>query len=286
MTTNRRKTHFLASVFSLAFLATVIEFSGCANSTDGAASGTTTMTTTAEMQHTSVTGTQSKFAEIASGFTSDSVVIGRARILIASLKLKNSELSDSTDDDDHERDLDSNKDDDNDHDGDKDKHDDGDHDGKHNKRGEGAIKVGPFIAEFTPGSSRIISNAAIPFGTYDEVTFVIHQLDDKKDSTLLYDPMFSDFVNGGRYTAIIEGKVYVGGIGYDFVYKSKASGKVEIDLDPPATFDANTTYNLALVFDPVLVFARPGLRPLDPRGPDNRETIEKLIKKAIKALRK
>jgi hypothetical protein len=283
MILNKLKTHFLAGALSLAFFVTAMQFTGCVGNTEDSASGTTMMKTTTEMQNTSVTGTQSKSAEIASGFTSDSVVIGRARILIASLKLENSELFDSTDDDHHDGD----KDDDKDGKDDKDDNDDGDDDiGKHNHRGEGKIKIGPFIAEFTPGSSRIISNVAIPFGTYDEVEFVIHQLDDKKDSTLLYDPIFSDFVNGGRYTAIIEGKVYIGGIGYDFVYKSKASGKIEIDLDPPVTFDANTTYNLALVFDPVLVFARPGLRPLDPRDPDNSETIEKLIKKAIKALRK
>ena len=147
------------------------------------------------------------------------------------------------------------------------------------------IKAGPFIAEFTLGSEKIISTITIPPGTYDHIKFEIHKLNEHEDQSLLNDPLFGDFVNGGRYTFIIDGISYVNGIGYPFTFKSSQTDNVTFFFEPPVLFDANHAYDLTLKFDPKLMFGRPGMKPLDPRETDNRHDIEKLLRSAIKALR-
>src|SRR5439155_9646018 len=105
--------------------------------------------------------------------------------------------------------------------------------------------------------------------TYDLIKFEMHKLNDKEDASLLNNPIFGAFVSGGRYTAIIDGTVYVNGSGYPFSFKTSKTDNVQVFIDPPAVFSAGSSYNLALVFDPKLVFGQPGSRPFDPRSVDN-----------------
>jgi hypothetical protein len=190
------------------------------------------------------------------GSTCDSVVITKARIVIRTLKLH---LAGDADDDSLEHSS---------HDGDKD-----------------VIKAGPFIAEFSLGSAKLISTVTIPPGTYDHIKFEIHKLNENEDQSLLNDPVFGDFVNGGRYTFLIDGISYVNGLPYPFTFKSSQTDNVMFFFDPPVLFDANHAYDLTLKFDPKLMFGRPGMRPLDPRDVDNAHDIEKLLRSAVKALR-
>jgi hypothetical protein len=234
------------SIFAFACIFTICFLSGCSSSTSSPDQAT--LTTSTEMSNNRVSATHMKSGSVTGGgLTCDSVVISRARILISTIKL---------------------------------------HIDENDTAGKGTIKAGPFIAEFTPSAENILSTVTIPPGTYDKMKFEIHKLDDKSDASLINSPVFGDFVNGGRYTAIIDGKAYVNGIGYDFSFKSSRSDNVEIKLNPPVSFSAGSSYNLALIFDPVLVFGQTGSRPLDPRSTDNHNEIEELIKDALKALKK
>ena len=186
--------------------------------------------------------------------TADSIVITRARIVIRTLKLHiNGDADDTLTHESHDGDVD-------------------------------VIKAGPFVAEFNSTGEKIISTITIPPGTYDHIKFEIHKLNENEDPSLLNDPLFGDFVNGGRYTFIIDGFAYVNGVAYPFQFKSSQTDNVEVFLNPPAVMDATHVYDLTLIFDPRLMFGRPGMRPLDPRDVDNQHDIEKLLKNSIKAL--
>ncbi|MDP4221216.1 MAG: hypothetical protein Q8916_02605 [Bacteroidota bacterium] len=225
--------------------------------------------------------------------TADSIVITRARILVGAIQLhpvggpEDTIIIIKTKDDDEHEGMGSG----NGHGkglakGHHKRHRDNDEDVEIRviEREDGTIRVGPFIAEFDTAGETIVSRVAIPPGTYDKVKFEIHQLNENDDSTLLNDSLFGDFVNGARYTIIIDGFAYIGGKAYPFSYRSSQTDNVTVTLDPPAVYDANHTYDLRLVFDPKIMFARPGQKPLDPRDPDNREAIELMIRNSIRVL--
>ncbi len=187
--------------------------------------------------------------------TADSVVITRARVVISSLKLEQAGVADTDtvvvikDNDWHSK-----------------GHKDQDEDEKDIivsiDRNDGTIRVVPFVAEFNDSGEKIISEVIIPPGTYDRAKFEIHKLNENDDPSLLNDSLFGDFVNGGRYTFIIEGISYVNGIGYPFDFKSSITANVTIDLSPPITLNVNHQYDFRLVFDPKIVFGVPGMKPL------------------------
>jgi hypothetical protein len=239
-------SHLLQGSLRIFLLLSFI-YAGCAN--DSAPSDESTLTTSAEMQNSTVSAAHptSSPTVMGGGLTCDSVVVTRARIVISRLKLHRDETD---------------------------------------TLGKGEIKAGPFVAEFNASGASIISTVTIPPGTYDHIKFEMHKLNDNEDASLLNSPLFGDFVNGGRYTAIIDGKAYVNGVGYAFSFKTSKTDNVEIHVNPPATFNAGSSYNLSLIFDPKLVFGQPGLRPFDPRSTDNQHAIEDLIKDALKALKK
>jgi hypothetical protein len=240
----------------LALAATIYITNGCSNDTT-ASSDQSTMTTSTTMEGGAVSSMyDGKTPKIdAGGLTADSVVITRARIVIRTLKLH--QIGDADDTIPHQE-----------HDEDK-----------------GEIKAGPFIAEFDATGAKIVSTVTIPPGTYDRVKFEIHKLNETEDPSLLNNSLYGDFVNGGRYTFIIEGFSWVNGVAYPFTFKSSRTENVQVFFDTAIVFSAGKSYDLALNFSPKLMFGRVGLRPLDPREVDNQKEIEKLIHFAIKALR-
>jgi hypothetical protein len=268
----------LKTIIALSFFVGASWFVGCTDSTSSpgtASSSQPKMTTSTKIEHNSVTPTsiipkQNSIAEHNWGTTADSVVITRARIVISAMKMHLLGASDIDDDDNHGHGHDHDKD-----------HDEDSHWGWD----DGTIMAGPFIAEWDATGEKIISTVVIPAGTYDRIKFEIHKLNENEDASLLNDPLFGDFVNGGRYTVLIDGISFVNGVGYPFSYRSSLTANLQVFLDPPATFDSVQAYNLTLVFDPVIIFGMPGMRPLDPRDPDNHGIIDGMIKSSIRALR-
>ena len=276
-TTYSRAKALLKAIVGFGFFVSISWFIGC-SSPDSPGTGTSTnqsrMTTKTQIQnsHISGNGIIPKYNSIADhiGTTADSIVITRARVVISAMKMH---LVGALDDDSSD---DKKKAHDHDKDHDRDIHGDWD---------DGTIMAGPFIAEFDAGGEKIISTVVIPPGAYDRIKFEIHKLNENEDASLLNDPLFGDFVNGGRYTVIIDGIAFVNGVGYAFSYHSSLTANVQVFLNPPAVFDSTQVYDLTLVFDPLIVFGMPGLRPLDPRDPDNHDAIEHMIKSSIRALR-
>jgi len=272
----------LKAIIALGFFIGASWFVGCKDSSTDSSSGGTysaqpKMTTSTSIEHSSVTQSYiiPKQNSIADhwGTTADSVVITRARIVISAMKMH---LVGAIDDSDEDEDVDNDKGHDHDKDHDKDRHGDWD---------DGTIMAGPFIAEFDASGERIVSTVIIPAGVYDRIKFEIHKLNENEDASLLNDPLFGDFVNGGRYTVLVDGISFVNGVGYPFTYRSSLTANVQLFLDPPAVFDSLQVYDLRLVFDPIVVFGMPGMRPLDPRDPDNHGIIDGMIKNSIRALR-
>lgn len=234
---------FLAIIAGIIFMSFV---SGCADDTSSP-SGDATINTRSQMSSSTVSSTSPKGSQtiLATGLTCDSLHISSARLLISNLKLH---------------------------------HDSGDSSGK------GTIKTGPFIAEFNAAlGARLISTVSVPSGTYDRVKFEFHKLKDGLEDILINDPIFGEFVSGGRYTVIIKGEVFVAGTSYPFIFRSSQTENVQVHLDPSVTFEGDKVYDLILTFDPSAVFAQVAGRPLDPRDVDNQSDIEKQIKVAIKA---
>lgn len=271
----------LKAIIALGFFVGASWFAGCNSTTDSTSGGTysvqSKMTTSTVIEHNSVSQSYiiPKQNSIADhwGTTADSVVITRARIVISAMKMH---LVGAINDDEDDNEDGNSQGHDHENDHDKDRHGDWD---------DGTIMAGPFIAEFDATGERIVSTVIIPAGVYDRIKFEIHKLNENEDASLLNDPLFGDFVNGGRYTVLVDGISFVNGVGYAFTYRSSLIANVQVFLDPPAIFDSLQAYDLRLVFDPIVVFGMPGLRPLDPRDPDNHGIIDGMLKSSIRALR-
>ena len=151
---------------------------------------------------------------------------------------------------------------------------------------DGELKAGPFVAEFTPGLSRIFSTVTLPSGTYEKIKFEIHKFPTSIASIYLNDPVFTDFVTNDRSTVIIEGKVWPTNIAVpvNFEYKSHITASLEAKFPGSITINAGSTNTLALIFSPVLAFKAAFV--LDPRDPQNSNDIDNFLKTSIKALKK
>jgi hypothetical protein len=210
-------------------------------------SGNATVTMSSQMTSHVVSHTFSKQNEPqGSGATCDSVVLSRTRFVASNLKLHH-EGGDSLDD--------------------------------------GTVKTGPFIFEYRPDTAILTAKSTVPTGTYDRVKYEFHKLDPKGDSAIWSDSAFTDFIVGGTYTYIFEGTVYNGGTGLPFVFKSSKTENLQLFFSPAIEMTGDNTYDLALAFDPVIVFSQGG-KVLDPRDPSNQSEIEKMVKDAFKALKK
>ncbi len=151
---------------------------------------------------------------------------------------------------------------------------------------DGELKVGPFVAEFTPGLTRIFTTVTVPSGSYEKIKFEIHKFPTSIASTYLNDPVFADFVTNERSTVIIEGKVWGTNtvLPVNFEYKSHITANLDTKFPGLITLDAGSTNTLAMIFSPVLAFK--GTYVLDPRDPQNSNDIDNYLKSAIKALKK
>jgi hypothetical protein len=242
--------HYFA-VSCAIFLTAII---GCTNST--APSGTTGMGSgnnvalKSESTQTRVTPSSIKSggSEIQGGhgFFVDSLEVTSSRIFIKDIKLHHEE-NDSLDDEKDE-----------------------------------TIKVGPFIVIFDSSGDHLVTNTTIPPGTYDRIKFEIHKYDpghDKHDD-FDRDDSAKVFENPERYTFIITGWVWNGGVKSPFTYYSKVSANVTWRFPQNITLNKDSEKTLFLKLDPVFMFRVLGFA-LDPRDPDNHEIIDHAIQFAL-----
>lgn len=208
---------------------------------------TGTITVSSEMTSGSVSGTFTKDGDVTAGPTCDSVVISKMRFVFSDMKMHR-DNDDSTED-------------------------------------RGVIKTGPFIMEYVPRAVKLITTSTLPVGTYDKVKYEIHKLDDSKDTAALNDPAFADFINGGRFTYIIEGLIWNSNSAVAFAFKSSKNENLELTFDVPVTVSESVPAPITLQLDPSTIFKQ-GSKPLDPRYEENHNDIEKMVKDAFHALKK
>ena len=236
-------------ILSIVMLTSGIFIAGC--SSNSAPSGDATVTTSSEMDQTTVKSRAMDKGQPViqtKGSRCDSIQITRARILISNLKMH---------------------------------HDDGD------TAGKGTIKIGPFLAEFNGSAgAKIISTVSVPAGTYDRIKLEFHKLSNALDATLIADPIFAEFATSSRNTVIVEGKSYKNGTMTPFTYRSSLTDNLQVKFDPAITLEGGQNYNIGIKFDPFVLFAVGANGPLDPTDVDNQKDIEAQIKLAIKAYKK
>lgn len=240
------KKNITIATSALLLFVSIVVLNGCSSSSTP--STTTTVTMTAETDGTKATSAFHKNQNSpTAGIVADSIEITRVRFLLSAVKL-HVEGNDTTKD--------------------------------------GEIKAGPFILEFTPGSSRVFSTITLPAGQYEKIKFEIHKFPSSIDQTYLNDPIFTDFVTNERSTVIIEGRVWsaASSTPTNFVYKSHITANLEAKFPGLITLDGGSNVTLAMLFSPVLAFKATNV--LDPRDPSNAGDIDKYLKSAIKALKK
>lgn len=231
------------------FLSILVSFGmmGCSSTTEPANTATVNFAGETEGSHAGAAFWGKGPVVTAGGVICDSIEITRVRFLLSSVKL-HVEGNDTTKD--------------------------------------GELKTGPFVAEFTPGLSKIFSTVTLPSGTYEKIKFEIHKFPSSIASTYLNDPVFADFVTSQRSTVIVEGKVWGTGvtIPVNFVYKSNITANLSTKFPGTITLGPGTTNTLAMIFSPMLAFK--GTFVLDPRDSNNSKDIDDYLKAAIKALKK
>lgn len=239
----------MKQIKQLLFIASlsITTFIGCGGDDPVAPEATGTVNVSSQLSSSSVSGAFTKGGNVTAGPTCDSVVISRMRFVFSDMKMHR-DKDDSTED-------------------------------------HGKVKTGPFIMEYLPGSVKLTAASAIPVGTYDKIKYEIHKLDDSKDTAAWSDPAFADFINGGRFTYILEGLVWNSNSAVAFTFKSSKNENLELKFDVPVTVSEGVAAPITLQLDPSTIFKQ-GSKPFDPRYEENRNDIEKMVKNAFKALKK
>lgn len=138
-----------------------------------------------------------------------------------------------------------------------------------------SIHVTPFVIYFNSnGSIQEIIGGQIPAGNYSKIKFKIHKPEENETPP---DPEFKEGTSGNlRYSFIIKGTYN----GNSFIYKSKQSANLLINLSSPVSF-SSTKRNITVLFNKKSWFYKNGLK--DPRNPSNENEIDDNIKSSFKS---
>lgn len=187
----------------------------------------------------------------------DSITVSRVRILVTEIK-----LHDNDDDDNDDNDSTSIDDDD-----------------------DRVVKTGPLVIDATADTVKVFLTEPIPSGTYDKIKFEFHRFNGSEVGQYTGDPVFGDFVDGDRWSVIIEGMSYDGGTATPFVYHSDITANLSLKFPDQIVLEEDETETVIVEIDPIAVF-KSGNKVLDPRDGSNESKIDNAIRSAIKALKK
>lgn len=137
------------------------------------------------------------------------------------------------------------------------------------------IHISPVVIYFNTGGTLVSVTAAnLPAGTWNKIKFKIHK---PEDTEPIPDPEFREGTSGNqRYSFIIKG-VYNGN---PFVYKSRKSADIVINLPTPVT-TGSTSRNLTVLVNPSLWFNNGGV-VLDPTNSSNDDMIDDNLKNSFR----
>lgn len=224
-----------------------IFLSACASSSTSPGT-TANVTATTDMENETISSVKGKPSSPASGPTVKSLTISRVRVLISGLHLH---VSDDA------------------------------------AAGTGNFENQPFIVDFKPTVTNTIATIAVPFGTYTQMIFDLHQLDNTADAALITNASFVDFAMLDKPTIIVEGMFTDNaGATKSFLYRTSMVRNLKPLILPTAILLAEHRYTLDLRFDGKIAFASLSGKPLDPLDQSNRTDLDDQIAKAFKALQK
>lgn len=129
---------------------------------------------------------------------------------------------------------------------------------------------------------------AVPAGTYDEVRFDIHELDDDDPRYREWRelPEFADFVGRDDVSVILEGTVLRNGTEVPFVLRSDLNERQDVALVPPLVLSGEeNAVNVTFVVDASSWFVTSSGRRLDPTDDDDLDEIEDRIENSIEGFR-
>ncbi len=147
------------------------------------------------------------------------------------------------------------------------------------------VKTGPIVIDATADTVMVFLSEPIPAGDYDKVKFEFHRFNGSEAPQYAGDPVFGDFVEGDRWSVIIEGESFKDGQGTPFVYRSDITANLSLNFPDKIEIEEDETATVIIEIDPIEVF-KSGNGVLDPTDNSNESKIDNAIRSAIKALKK
>ena len=151
---------------------------------------------------------------------------------------------------------------------------------------DNSFKVGPFVfVGDSTGAYFDLANGTIPSGVYSKIKFEIHRFSSSQLASYSNNATFIDFADNNRYTVIIEGDAFKSGISSRFTFKSDVTENISLKFPTSIVLDDVDKNYIYLQINP-LDLLKSGSFVYDPKDTTNKNEIDKLIKSAIKALKK
>jgi len=141
---------------------------------------------------------------------------------------------------------------------------------------EEEIELGPFVAGIDLQSqTAVVALGNINTGTFHEIKFEIHKPGVNES---VPDP---DFYQGRgddqRFSVIVTGLYN----GTPFIYRSRVSANVEIELDELVNVSASSNVNITINIAPSMWFVHNNM-DINPMDPDNRPIIDNNIRRSFR----
>lgn len=144
------------------------------------------------------------------------------------------------------------------------------------------VKLEPFLYSADSTGARVIASVSMLLGSYQSIKWEIHRFSTSEVPNYSNDTTFRDFVDGNRYTVLLEGTLDRSGVREPFTYRSNVTANIKIDFSPSIVVRDDTPVTLSLVFDVSKAFKDNGVI-LDPTDARNESKIDNNIKDAFKA---
>ncbi len=152
------------------------------------------------------------------------------------------------------------------------------------------FRTAPMVVEYNiSGAVHEIAVSAVKFGTYREIGFKIHRVNDYDlvNFTPAERAPFADFLAGERYSMIVDGMVFKDRSGgQPFTYRSRVNEEQKYNLNPSLVItSSNPNVTVTLRLSSGGWFLGRGGVLLDPRDPSNQDIIDRNLKVSIKVFR-
>lgn len=148
------------------------------------------------------------------------------------------------------------------------------------------VKTGPaLITADTSGYLITFAQGAVKEGNYEKIKLEFHRFPTSELANYANDSVFADFATPERYSCIIDGIRYAAGKAEAFTYNATTTANLSLKFDPAVEMDKDNINILLTELSPDLVFTDKGSL-LDPADPGNANKIDNNIQYIIKSVRK